>query len=99
MKSSFANTGSIDGGSAGRAMGQAGDVGRAEETVAAVQQQLENLESQFEAEKMAQTEDLPVETLETIELSPTRSNINVRLVALVWLPFIRAAAGVTNPAY
>jgi len=85
--------------SAGRAMGQAGDVGRAEETVAAVQQQLENLESQFEAEKMAQTEDLPVETLETIELSPTRSNINVRLVALVWLPFIRAAAGVTNPAY
>ncbi|HOY58536.1 MAG TPA: hypothetical protein PK640_10435, partial [Verrucomicrobiota bacterium] len=66
---------------------------------AAVQQQLEDLESQFEAEKMAKTEDFPAETLETIELSPTRANINVRLLALVWLPFIRGAAGVTNPAY
>jgi len=87
--------------SAGRAMGQAGDVGRAEETVAAVQQQLEDLESQFEAEveKTAKTEHLLIETLETIELSPTRANIDVRLVALVWLPFSRTAAGGTHPAY
>ncbi len=87
--------------SAGRAMGQAGDVGRAEETVAAVRQQLEDLESQFQAEveTTAKAEHLLIEPLETIELSPTRANINVRLVALVWLPLSRTAAGGINPAY
>ena len=33
------------------------------------------------------------ETLETVELRPTRTNINVRLLALVWLPFTRDAMG------
>jgi hypothetical protein len=87
--------------SAGRAMGQAGDVGRAEQTVEAVQQQLRELEAQFEAEVSAVTSaaDPANEVLETLDLRPTRTNINVRLVALVWLPFSRDALGVINPAY
>jgi hypothetical protein len=87
--------------SAGRAMGQAGDVDRAQETVAAVQQQLQELESQFQGEVDAATSaaDPANEKLETLDLRPTRTNINIRLVALVWLPFSRDAVGVVNPAY
>ena len=87
--------------SAGRAMGQASDVGRAQETVEAVQQQLQELEAQFQSEVSAVTAaaDPASETLETVELRPTRTNISVRLVALVWLPFSRDAVGVLNPAY
>jgi len=87
--------------SAGRAMGQASDVGRAQETVEAVQQQLQDLEAQFQTEVNAVTStgDPTTEMLETVELRPTRTNINVRLVALVWLPFKRDAIGVMNPAY
>ena len=53
--------------SAGRAMGQAGDVGRAQETVEAVQQQLQELEAQFQAEvsAAASAADPANETLET----------------------------------
>ena len=87
--------------SAGRAMGQAGDVERAQETVEAVQQQLQALEEQFRAEvEAASAAAGPAnESLETIELRPTRTNINVRLVALVWLPFSRDALGILNPGY
>jgi hypothetical protein len=87
--------------SAGRAMSQASDVGRAEETVEVVQQQLQDLEAQFQTEVNEATggADSANEALETVELRPTRTNINVRLVALVWLPFNRDAVGVLNPTY
>ncbi len=88
--------------SAGRAMGQAGDVGRAQETVEAVQQQLQDLEAQFEAEVRRGDERRPTppsRRLETWNCARPATNINVRLVALVWLPFSRTAAGGTHPAY
>ncbi|HNQ72310.1 MAG TPA: DUF87 domain-containing protein [Verrucomicrobiota bacterium] len=87
--------------SAGRAMNQAGDVTRAQETVESLQQQLEDLEAQFKAEAAVAGGDFDPGTvaLETLELRPTRTNIHVRLVALVWLPFQRDALGVLNPAY
>jgi type IV secretory pathway TrbL component len=87
--------------SAGRAMDQAGDVTRAQDTVEAVQQQQRDLETQFQAEVNAAAggADPTTEALETLELRPTRTNVNVRLVALVWLPFSRDAIGVLNPAY
>jgi hypothetical protein len=74
--------------SAGRAMEQSTDVGRAQETVEAVKQQLQELQAQFQAELDALTlaSDPLHETLETIELRPARSQIQVRLVALVWVP-------------
>lgn len=87
--------------SAGRAMGQAEDVGRAQETVEAIQHQLQELEDQFQADVAAAASgaDPATEPLQTADLRPTRTNINVRLVALVWLPFSRDAVGVLNPAY
>lgn len=87
--------------SAGRAMNQSGDVTRAQETVEALQQQHRDLEAQFraEAEAVGAGVDPATEVLETLELRPTRTNINVRLLALVWLPFSRDAARILNPAY
>lgn len=86
---------------AGRAMEQTGDVDRARETVEAVQQHLHDVETQFQADLDAamSTFDPNTETFEKVELRPTRTDINVRLVALVWLPFIRDADGVLKPAY
>ncbi len=87
--------------SAGRAMEQSADVSRAEDTVEALQQQLRDLEAQFQAEANAATTgaDPATEPLETVEVRATRTNINVRLVALVWLPFTRDTPGILNPAY
>jgi hypothetical protein len=87
--------------SAGRAMDQAGDVTRAQDTVEAVQLQLQDLETQFQAEvnTVSTSIDPATETLETLELRPAHTDVNIRLVALVWLPFSRDAVGVMNPAY
>jgi hypothetical protein len=87
--------------SASRAMEQSADVSRAADTVEAVQQQLRELEAQFAAETAAvgATLDPGSEALETMELRANRTQIQVRLVALVWLPFQRDAAGQLTPAY
>jgi hypothetical protein len=87
--------------SAGRAMEQSGDVVRAQETAEVIQQQAQELQAQFDAEVKALTTtfDRATETLETIEVCPTKANINVRLVALVWLPFWQEDTGATEPAY
>ncbi len=87
--------------SAGRAMEQSGDVARAQETVEAIQQQSQELQAQFDAEvnALSVTFDSATEALETIELCPSKTNINVRLVALVWLPFRQEAGGIAGPVY
>ena len=76
-------------------------VTRAGENVDALQQQLNELDAQFRAENEALTRNTDSTTaeLETIELRPNKTNIQVRLVALVWLPFTRDALGNVNPAY
>jgi hypothetical protein len=82
-------------------MDQSGDVNRAGETVEAIQQQLADLDAQFRADTdaLSHAADPLTETLETIELRPSKTNINVRLVALVWLPFTRDTAGMVKPAF
>jgi hypothetical protein len=74
--------------SAGRTMKQAGDVGRAEETVGAIQQQIQDLDGQFQEELAAAkaAADPANEKLETVSLRPKKSDITVRRVALVWIP-------------
>jgi hypothetical protein len=73
--------------SAGRALDQAGDVTRARETIEALRGQLAELEAEFNAETaaVAQAPDPAAETLVPLEIRPSRPNINVRLVALVWI--------------
>ncbi len=87
--------------SAGRVMKESQDVGAAEENVAALQQQLADLEAQFksESEALAAATDPLNEKLETISIKPTKSNIAVKLVALAWTPHWRDGKGTLSPAW
>jgi hypothetical protein len=71
-----------------RTMKESADVGRAEETVAAVTQQLAELDAQFkdDAAEIERSMDSQTEQLETVTMKPTKANINVRLIALAWVP-------------
>lgn len=86
---------------AGRVMKESQDVGAAEENVAALQQQLADLEAQFksESEQLATATDPLNEKLETVSLKPTKSNIAVKLVALAWTPHWRDSKGTLTPAW
>ena len=86
---------------AGRVLKETQDVGRAKETVAAVDEALAALDAQFkaEADALGARTDPLTEPIETIALKPTRQNISVRLVALAWAPAWRDAAGRVTPAW
>jgi hypothetical protein len=85
----------------GKAMKEGGDIGRARETVEAVQQQLAGLDEQFKTESAALESTLAAqsEQLETLSLRPKKSNIAVQLVALAWAPYWREASGAATPAW
>lgn len=86
---------------AGRAFEESGDVSRANETVESVQQQLTDLQTQFEAESNALAEkvDPLTETLETISVKPKKADINVQLVSLAWTPYWQDEQGNLSPAW
>lgn len=75
--------------SAGRISKERGDVGRAEETVEAVKQQMEALDASFreETEKVAAATDVTSEALETVSIKPKKTNIQVRMLTLCWAPY------------
>ncbi|HKA61796.1 MAG TPA: ATP-binding protein [Methylomirabilota bacterium] len=87
--------------SASRVLKETQDVGRAKESVEAVDQAIADLDAQFktEADALAARTDPLTESLETISLKPTRQNISVRLVALAWAPYWRDPAGALTPAW
>ena len=87
--------------SAGRVMKETQDVGHAEDNVAVLQQQLAELEAQFNAEAnaLAAATDPLSEKLETLSLKPTKANITVKLVALAWTPHWRDEQGMLTPAW
>jgi hypothetical protein len=72
--------------SAGRTAKQAGDVGRANETVEAVQQQIRDLDGQLQEELSAAqaATDPASEKLETLTLRPKKSDVTVKKLMLVW---------------
>jgi hypothetical protein len=74
---------------AGKAAEQSGDIGRAKETVAALQKQLDNLNEQFkeETDSLINKTDPTTEQLETISIVPKKTDITVQLVSLVWAPY------------
>ena len=86
---------------AGRAIKESQDVGQAEENVAALHQQLADLEAQFksESEALAAATDPLNEKLESIAIRPTKANIAVKLVALAWTPHWRDGKGVLTQAW
>jgi hypothetical protein len=86
---------------AGRVLKESQDVTLAQENVAAVQQQLADLEAQFKAESeaLAAASDPLQEKFEPVWLRPAKANITVKLVALAWTPHWRASNGSMTPAW
>jgi hypothetical protein len=85
----------------GRTMKESSDIGRAEETVSAVSQRLADLEAEFnaEVEALGRAYDPQTEQLETVSLKPTKANINVQLLTLVWAPYWQNAQNEAQPAW
>jgi Helicase HerA, central domain len=85
----------------GRTLKESQDIGRAKETVEAVQQQLKQLDEELRGETAAIEErfNAASEPLEKQTCKPKRTNIEVRLVALVWAPYAVSADGNSVPAW
>lgn len=78
-----------------RSMKESKDIDRAEDTVESLRQRLADLENELNAqvEQLNLKLDPQQEVLETFELRPKKTNINVRLVSLVWAPHHRDLNG------
>jgi hypothetical protein len=85
----------------GRTLKESQDIGRAKETVEAVQQQLQQLDEELRAETAALEDrfNAASEPVEKISCKPKRTNIAVRLVTLVWAPYTVGAGGSLVPAW
>jgi hypothetical protein len=86
---------------AGRVLKESQDIGRARETVAAVDEAIAALDQQFkaEADALGASTGPLTEELETLVLKPTRQGVTVRLVTLAWAPCWRDRAGGLTPAW
>jgi uncharacterized protein DUF87 len=73
---------------AGRIQRESQDVGRAEENLAAAQQEMADLDAQFtqETAQLATRIDPATEELEAVSVKLKKANIAVQLVALAWTP-------------
>jgi hypothetical protein len=82
-------------------MKEAEDVGRAQETVAAVNEQIAELDAQFKSDTAAleQTTDVQSEPLETVTLKPTKTNIAIKHFSLAWTPYWHDKQGQATPAW
>ena len=70
----------------GRSMKEAEDIGRANQTAAAIDEQRKQLDDDLRTETAAldAASDATTETLERITVKPKKTNLTVKLVALVW---------------
>lgn len=84
-----------------RSMKEQQDIGRASESVEALQGQLADLEAELKSETqtLETGSDAQGEQLETISVKPKKTNISVQLVALAWAPFWRDQSGTATPAW
>jgi len=86
---------------AGRALDEGKDVERATETAGAVKGQLADLQAEFETEMTALQEKIDplTETLETLSLKPKKTDIQVQLTTLAWLPYWKDEQDKFTPAW
>ena len=72
----------------GRTMKESEDIHRAQESVAAIEEQRRQLDEEFKAETatLEAATDPTSEKLERIAVKPKKTNIAVKLVTLVWMP-------------
>lgn len=84
-----------------RSMKEQQDIGRASESVEALQGQLADLEAELktETQTLETGSNAQGEQLETISVKPKKTNISVQLVALAWAPFWRGQSGTITPAW
>jgi hypothetical protein len=84
-----------------RSMEQRQDIDRAQDTVAAIQKQMKDLQDQFDAEVAAlQSRIDPMsEELQTLAVRPKKTDISVQLLALVWTPYWLNAQGAASQAW
>ena len=84
-----------------RSMKEKQDVERAGDTVEALQARLADLEAAFKAELDGLETDASAQTevLETVSVTPRKTNIEVQLLALGWTPHWRDAQGTLTPAW
>lgn len=85
----------------GRSVNERQDVGRAEDTVEALQKQLDELNAEFQAESnaLAARIDPASEALQTVSIKPKKADITVQLVALAWAPYWQDSNGNADPAF
>jgi hypothetical protein len=85
----------------GRAMKEGRDVGRAQDTVAAIAAQIDDLEAQLQEEvKALDTRvDVAAEPLEEVTVRPKKTGVSVQLLALGWAPFWLDAQGALVAAW
>jgi hypothetical protein len=84
---------------AGKIMRERQDISDATEGVAVLQQQLADLNTQFEAETEKLTTGLSPDSLalEEVLIQPKKADISVQQVSLVWLPWIVRMDGAVEP--
>ena len=77
------------------------DVKRAQETVEAIDAQIAELNSQFEAEtaELESKIDPLTEELETLSIKPRKTDIQVQLTTLAWIPYWKNEQGELDPAW
>jgi peptidoglycan hydrolase CwlO-like protein len=77
------------------------DIGRAQDTIESLDQQLTALNAEFEAKaaELQSAGDPLAEPVETLAIKPKKADIAVQLVALAWTPPWRDAQGNLTPAF
>ena len=85
----------------GRSMKEQQDIGRAQDSVEALQAQLADLEAELqnETQLLEAKIDAQNEQLEKISIKPKKSNISVQLVSLAWAPFWQNESGEATSAW
>ena len=80
---------------ASRSMKEAKDVERAEDNVSAIQQRLQQLESDFKTDTaaLAARLDPTTEQLEQLSVRPARTDVSIQLLNLGWLPYWQGSEG------
>ena len=77
------------------------DIGRANESVEALQGYLAETESQLQSEiqTLEGSGNVQTEPLETLSIKPKKTNISVQLLSFVWAPFWTDESGNATPAW
>jgi hypothetical protein len=86
---------------ASRAFKEAGDVDRSKETVEVYKADLEELENAFKAESdtLAASLDAMNQEIVPLNIRPTKQDIMVKALVLVWMPYLIKSDGSSEPAW